>query len=36
VLIPADEDQAVFRVIEDGIKIPSGKGELAVTVGFKG
>lgn len=36
VLIPADEDQSVFRVIEDGIKIPTGKGELAVTVGFKG
>ena len=36
VTIPADEDQALFRIIEDGIKVPPGVGDLAVTVGFKG
>ncbi len=36
VTIPADEDQAQFRMIEDGIKAPPGVGDLAVTVGFKG
>jgi hypothetical protein len=35
-VIPADDEQALFRLIEDGIKIPLGKGELSVTVGFKG
>ena len=36
VIIPADEEQAQFRIIEDGIKVPPGIGDLAVTVGFKG
>ena len=36
VIIPADEGQAQFRIIEDGIKVPPGVGDLAVTVGFKG
>ena len=36
VIIPADEEQAQFRMIEDGIKVPPGVGDLAVTVGFKG
>jgi len=35
VIIPADEDQVLFRIIEDDIKVPPGVGELAVTVGFK-
>jgi len=35
-IIPADDEQALFRLVEDGIKIPLGKGELSVTVGFKG
>jgi len=34
--IPADEGQALFRVIEDGIKIPAGKGDVSITIGFKG
>lgn len=36
VIIPADDEQALFRVIEDGIKIPPGQGELMVSIGFKG
>jgi hypothetical protein len=36
VMIPADEEQAQFRLIEDGIKVPPGLGDAAVTVGFKG
>ena len=35
-IIPADEEQALFRLIEDGIKIPNGQGEVTVSVGFKG
>jgi len=34
--IPADEEQALFRLIEEGIKIPNGQGEVTVSVGFKG
>ena len=34
--IPADEEQSLFRVIEDGIKIPPGQGDVTVSVGFKG
>jgi hypothetical protein len=34
--IPADEGQALFRVIEEGIKIPAGKGDVSITIGFKG
>ncbi len=36
VVIPPDEGQALFRIIEDGIKVPPGVGDVAVTVGFKG
>jgi hypothetical protein len=34
--IPADEEQAQFRLIEDGIKVPPGIGDATITVGFKG
>jgi hypothetical protein len=36
VTIPADEEQAQFRIIEDGIKVPPGAGDFAITVVFKG
>ncbi len=35
-VIPADEQQTIFRAIEDQIKVPPGVGDLVVTVGFKG
>jgi hypothetical protein len=32
--IPADEGQALFTVIEDGIKVPKSGAELSITVGL--
>lgn len=32
--IPADEGQALFTVIEDGIKVPKSGEELSITVGL--
>lgn len=34
--IPADENQAQFRVIDEGFTLPAGSDEAEVTVGFKG
>ena len=32
--IPADEGQALFTVVEDGIKVPKSGAELSITVGL--
>ncbi len=34
--IPADENQALFRVIDEGFTLPAGSDEAEVTIGFKG
>ena len=33
-VIPADEEQAQFRLVQGDIKVPPGNGEIEVTVGF--
>lgn len=33
-VIPADEEQSQFRLVQGDIKVPPGKGEVSVTVGF--
>jgi hypothetical protein len=35
-VITSDENQGLFRIIEDGIGIPQGPDDVTVTVGFKG
>lgn len=32
--IPADEGQALFSIVEDGIKVPKSGAELSITVGL--
>ena len=34
--IPADENQAQFRIIDQGFTLPAGSDDADVTVGFKG
>jgi len=34
--IPADENQAQFRLIDQGFTLPAGSDDADVTIGFKG